>query len=70
MIAGGLAAPRSATAGTRGAEAMFTERPFPAEKEYLAGFWIMEEAGLDVTLRLAAGGSKACRRKIEMRPFR
>ncbi len=38
-------------------------------KEYLAGFWIMEAPDLDVVLRLAAEGSKACNRKIEVRPF-
>jgi len=29
----------------------------------------MEAAGLDVALRLAAEGSKACNRKVEVRPF-
>jgi hypothetical protein len=38
-------------------------------KEYLVGFWIMEAADLDVALKLAAEGSKACNRKIEVRPF-
>jgi hypothetical protein len=38
-------------------------------KEYLASFWIMEVADLDVALRLAAEGSKHCNRKIEVRPF-
>lgn len=41
----------------------------PPPDEYLAGFWIMEAAGLDVALKLAAEGSKACDRKIEVRPF-
>jgi hypothetical protein len=38
-------------------------------KEFLAGFWILEAPDIDVTLRLAAEGSKACNRKIEVRPF-
>jgi len=38
-------------------------------KEYLAGFWIIEAADLDVALKLAAEGSKACNRKVEVRPF-
>jgi hypothetical protein len=38
-------------------------------KEYVAGFWIMETADQDVALRLAAEGSKACNRKVEVRPF-
>ena len=70
VFAGGLAAPSSATViDNRGEEAMFTDRPFLESKEYLAGFWIIEAADLDVALRLAAEGSKACNRKVEVRPF-
>ena len=70
VFAGGLAAPSSATViDNRGEEAMFTDGPFLESKEYLAGFWIMEAADLDVALKLAAAGSKACNRKIEVRPF-
>ncbi len=70
VFAGGLAAPSSATViDNRGEEAMFTDGPFLESKEYLAGFWVMEAADLDVALRLGAEGSKACNRKIEVRPF-
>ena len=53
----------------RGGEALFTDGPFVESKEYLAGFWIIEAADLDVALELAAEGSKACNRKVEVRPF-
>jgi hypothetical protein len=70
VFAGGLAAPSSATViDNRGGEAMFTDGPFLESKEYLIGFWIMEAPDLDVALKLAAEGSKACNRKIEVRPF-
>jgi hypothetical protein len=70
VFAGGLAAPGTATViDNRGEEAMFTDGPFLESKEYLAGFWIMEAPDLDVMLKLAAEGSKACNRKIEVRPF-
>jgi len=70
VFAGGLAAPSSATViDNRGEEAMFTDGPFVESKEYLIGFWIIEAADLDVALKLAAAGSKACNRKIEVRPF-
>jgi hypothetical protein len=70
VFAGGLGAPSTATViDNRGGEAMFTDGPFLESKEYLAGFWIMEAADLDVALKLAAEGSKACNRKIEVRPF-
>jgi len=71
VFAGGLAEPSSATViDNRGEEAMFTDGPFVESKEYLVGFWIIEAADLDVALKLAAEGSKACNRKIEVRPFR
>jgi len=70
VFAGGLAAPSSATViDNRGEEAMFTDGPFLESKEYLAGFWIIEAADLDVALKLATEGSKACNRKVEVRPF-
>ena len=70
VFAGGLAAPSSATViDNRRGEAMFTDGPFLESKEYLAGFWVIEAADLDVALKLAAEGSRACNRKIEVRPF-
>jgi hypothetical protein len=70
VFAGGLAAPSSATViDNRGEEAMFTDGPFLESKEYLAGFWTIQAADLDVALKLAAEGSKACNRKVEVRPF-
>ena len=70
VFAGGLAAPSSATViDNRGGEALFTHGPFLETKEYLAGFWIIEAADLDVALKLAAEGSKVCNRKVEVRPF-
>jgi hypothetical protein len=70
VFAGGLAAPSSATViDNRGEEAMFTDGPFLESKEHIAGFWIIEAAELDVALRLAAEGSKARNRKVEVRPF-
>jgi hypothetical protein len=70
VFAGGLAAPSSATViDNRGGEAMFTDGPFLESKEFLAGFWVMEAPDLDVALKLAAEGSKACNRKVEVRPF-
>jgi|SRR5215813_1999460 len=70
VFAGGLAAPSSATViDNRGGGAMFSDGPFLESKEHLAGLWVIEAAGLDVALKLAAGGSKACNRKVEVRPF-
>ena len=70
VFAGGLAAPSTATViDNRSGEAVFTDGPFLESKEHLAGFWVMEAPDLDVALKLAAEGSKACNRKVEVRPF-
>lgn len=70
VFAGGLGGPDTATVvDNRGGEALFTDGPFVESKEYLVGFWIIEATDLDVALRLATDGSKACNRKVEVRPF-
>ena len=70
VFAGGLTSPGAATVvDNRGGEAMITDGPFLESKEYLIGFWIIEAPDLDVAHRLAAEGSAACNRKVEVRPF-
>jgi hypothetical protein len=70
VFAGGLASPNTATViDNRGEEALVTDGPFIESKEYLGGFWIIEAPDLDVALELASEGSKACNRRIEVRPF-
>jgi hypothetical protein len=70
VFAGGLGGPSTATViDNRGGEAIFTDGPFLESKEHLGGFWIIEAADLDVALKLAAEGSKACNRRVEVRPF-
>ena len=70
VFAAGLGSPSTATViDNRGGEALFTDGPFVESKEYLAGFWIMEAPDLDVALKLAAQGSRACNRKVEVRPL-
>ncbi|HZB50002.1 MAG TPA: YciI family protein [Mycobacteriales bacterium] len=70
VFAGGLTSPAAATVvDNRGAGVLVTDGPFLESKEYVVGFWIIEAPDLDVALQLAAGGSKACNRKVEVRPF-
>lgn len=70
VFAGGLAAPSTATViDNRGVEPIFTDGPYLESKEYLAGFWIIEATDLDAALKLATEGSKACNRRVEVRPF-
>jgi hypothetical protein len=70
VFAGGLGEPGTATViDNRGEQVVLTDGPFTESKEYLGGFWIIEAADLDTALKLAAEGSKACNRKVEVRPF-
>jgi hypothetical protein len=41
----------------------------PHHNEYYSGFWIIETPSHEVALALASEGSKACNRKVELRPF-
>lgn len=53
----------------QGDEPVVTDGPYLEAKEHLGGFWVIDVPDLDVALRLAAEGSKACRGKVEVRPF-
>ena len=63
----------SATAATvvdgQGDQPVLTDGPYLESKEHIGGFWVIEASDLDVALRLAAEGSRACRGKVEVRPF-
>jgi hypothetical protein len=70
VFAGGLASPGAATViDNRAGEPIVTDGPFLESKEYLAGFWVIEAPDLDAALELATAGSRACNRKVEVRPF-
>jgi hypothetical protein len=70
VFAGGLGFPDTATViDNRGEEAVFADGPFVESKEFLAGFWVIEAPDLDAALRIATEGSRACNRKVEVRPF-
>lgn len=70
VFAGGLPGPSTATViDNRDDAGIITDGPFVESKEFLIGFWIIEAPDLDVALKLAADGSKACHRKVEVRPF-
>ena len=70
VFAGGLEPIEATTLvdGT-GESPVITDGPFSESKEYLGGFWVITAADLDEALDWAARGSKACRGKVEVRPF-
>ena len=53
----------------RGETPVMTDGPYLETKEVIGGFWVIDAPDLDVALKLAAEGSKACRGKVEVRPF-
>lgn len=70
VFAGGLAGPDASTViDGRSPQPVISDGPFIESKEFLAGFWIIDAADLDEAIALAAAGSKACNRRVEVRPF-
>jgi hypothetical protein len=70
VFAGGLAPASSATVvDGQGAVPTMTDGPYLETKEVIGGFWIIDVPDLDVALALAAEASRACRGKVEVRPF-
>ena len=53
----------------QGDRPVLTDGPYLKADQHLGGFWVIEAPSLDVALQLAAEGSKACRGKVEVRPF-
>jgi hypothetical protein len=70
VFAGGLLpVDQSTTVDNTGEKLVVTDGPYAESKEYLGGFWIIEAPDLDAALKWAEEGSKACRGKVEVRPF-
>ena len=72
VFAGGLGFPDATTAtvfDNRTSAGLVTDGPFVESKEFVVGFWIIDVPSDEVARQLAAEGSKACNRKVELRPF-
>jgi hypothetical protein len=70
VFAGGLEpAAQAAVVDGQGETPVVTDGPYLESKELIGGFWVIDVPDRDVALRLAAEGSKACRCKVEVRPF-
>jgi hypothetical protein len=67
---GGVLPPESATVVRQsGDDFLITDGPYPETKEHLAGFWIINAAGLDAALEWARLLTVAHRRAVEVRPI-
>ena len=70
VFAGGLQSASTATVvDGQGEKPVVTDGPYLETKEVIGGFWVIDAPDLDVALKLAAEASKACRGKVEVRPF-
>ena len=70
IFAWGLQAPESATVidNRNGANAE-TGKPLFDAKEHYSGLWLIEADSPDTAKKLAYEASKACNRKVELRPL-
>jgi hypothetical protein len=70
VFAGGLAAPENADViDNRNDANLSTGKPLFEANENFSGFWLIEAENIDVARKLAFAGSKACNRKVELRPL-
>ncbi len=70
IFAMGLDSPSTAAVfDNRTGENIVVAGPFIESVEFFSGFWIIETESLPVAQGLAAEGSRACNRKVELRPL-
>lgn len=70
IFAGGLArASEGNVIDNRAGAAIETRRPLFDEPENFSGFWLIEAADKETAKDLAHEGSRACNRKVELRPL-
>jgi hypothetical protein len=68
LLAGGLESPTASTViDNRSGEPIFTDGPFAETKEVVGGFWVIEAPDREAAVQIAADGSKACNRRVEVR---
>ncbi|MGN6742037.1 MAG: YciI family protein [Amnibacterium sp.] len=70
VLAAGLSTPDRATVlDNRDGRGMVSDGPFAELSEWIIGFWVIEAPDDETAGRLAADGSKACNRRVELRPL-
>ena len=70
IFAAGLAAPEKADViDNRNGANFSTGKPLFDAKENFSGFWLIEAESIEIARKLAFAGSKACNRKVELRPL-
>lgn len=70
IFAGGLSSPDNGNViDNRSNANISTGKSLFAARENYSGFWLVEAADLETAQKLAFAGSKACNRKVELRPL-
>jgi hypothetical protein len=70
VLAVGIASPdNSIQIDNRDGEVKYIQESFTNSNEYVSGFWIIDVPNQEIALELAARGSKACNRRVELRPL-
>lgn len=70
VLAIGLESPNDATVvDARGQSIETQSGPLHSTEEFVSGIWIIDVSDHETALQLAKEGSKACNRKVELRPI-
>ena len=70
IFAGGITAPEDATVfDNREGAGLAMPGPLVSEPEYISGFWLIETPDGAAARKLAHEASRACNRKVELRPL-
>jgi len=70
VLAVGIASPdKSIQVDNRDGYIKYINESFNGSNEYISGIWIINVPNREIALGLAAQGSKACNRRIELRPL-
>jgi hypothetical protein len=70
VLAVGIASPEnSIQIDNRDGQVNYIKESLTDSSEYVSGFWIIDVSNQEIALELAAQGSKACNRRVELRPL-
>ena len=70
VLAIGIASPEnSIQIDNRDGQVKYIKESLADSNEYVSGIWIIDVPNREIALELAAQGSKACNRRVELRPL-
>ena len=70
VLAVGIASPEnSIQIDNRDGQVNYIKESLTDSSEYISGIWIIDVPNQEIALELAARGSKACNRRVELRPL-